>query len=197
MFPRVPSVGTGTVGGSHWNGHDWRCGTRGRRTRRGSVGFESSFQVRLSVGYVSRVFRVKRFGYPRERGSWKKKQNKKKHLRRFRSVWRRDRFTWSLHATLIICRGKRSGKTVRIVDNKVAGKSQARPFPTAEVIELRRLADEYKVIRGRCFVVLKSKFLFELSQASPFHAVFVHLYANRPIVLYFLCSVQLLDWSDC
>ncbi|XP_011879126.1 PREDICTED: proteoglycan 4 isoform X9 [Vollenhovia emeryi] len=41
-------------------------------------------------------------------------------------------------------RGKRSGRTVRILDNKVPSKSQVRPFPTAEVIELRRLADEYK-----------------------------------------------------
>ncbi|XP_011701108.1 PREDICTED: flocculation protein FLO11 [Wasmannia auropunctata] len=41
-------------------------------------------------------------------------------------------------------RGKRSGRTVRILDNKVPGKAKARPFPTAEVIELRRLADEYK-----------------------------------------------------
>ncbi|XP_020292438.1 uncharacterized protein LOC109859022 [Pseudomyrmex gracilis] len=41
-------------------------------------------------------------------------------------------------------RDKRSDKTVRISDNKAPGKSQARPFPTAEVIELRRLADEYK-----------------------------------------------------
>ncbi|XP_024880395.1 uncharacterized protein LOC112460110 isoform X9 [Temnothorax curvispinosus] len=41
-------------------------------------------------------------------------------------------------------RGKRSGRTVRISDNKVRGKSETRPFPTAEVIELRRLADEYK-----------------------------------------------------
>ncbi|XP_011637491.1 uncharacterized protein LOC105427440 isoform X5 [Pogonomyrmex barbatus] len=39
-------------------------------------------------------------------------------------------------------RGKKSGRTVRISDNKVP--SEARPFPTAEVIELRRLADEYK-----------------------------------------------------
>ncbi|XP_077275641.1 uncharacterized protein LOC143904675 isoform X15 [Temnothorax americanus] len=41
-------------------------------------------------------------------------------------------------------RGKKSGRTVRISDNKVRGKSETRPFPTAEVIELRRLADEYK-----------------------------------------------------
>ncbi|XP_071567527.1 uncharacterized protein [Temnothorax nylanderi] len=41
-------------------------------------------------------------------------------------------------------RGKKSGKTVRISDNKVRGKSETRPFPTSEVIELRRLADEYK-----------------------------------------------------
>ncbi|XP_018358273.1 PREDICTED: serine/arginine repetitive matrix protein 1 isoform X3 [Trachymyrmex cornetzi] len=41
-------------------------------------------------------------------------------------------------------RGKKSGRTVRISDNKVPEKSKARPFPTAEVIELRRLADEYK-----------------------------------------------------
>ncbi|XP_018354368.1 PREDICTED: flocculation protein FLO11 isoform X1 [Trachymyrmex septentrionalis] len=41
-------------------------------------------------------------------------------------------------------RGKKSGRTVRISDNKVTEKSKARPFPTAEVIELRRLADEYK-----------------------------------------------------
>ncbi|XP_012060891.1 PREDICTED: nuclear receptor corepressor 1 [Atta cephalotes] len=41
-------------------------------------------------------------------------------------------------------RGKKSGRTVRISDNKMPEKSKARPFPTAEVIELRRLADEYK-----------------------------------------------------
>ncbi|XP_018304409.1 flocculation protein FLO11 isoform X2 [Mycetomoellerius zeteki] len=41
-------------------------------------------------------------------------------------------------------RGKKSGRTVRISDNKVPEKSKSRPFPTAEVIELRRLADEYK-----------------------------------------------------
>ncbi|XP_032683894.1 uncharacterized protein LOC116850071 isoform X10 [Odontomachus brunneus] len=42
-------------------------------------------------------------------------------------------------------RGKRSGRTVRISDDrKGPAKSQAKPFPTAEVIELRRLADEYK-----------------------------------------------------
>ncbi|XP_014480987.1 PREDICTED: uncharacterized protein LOC106747705 isoform X2 [Dinoponera quadriceps] len=44
----------------------------------------------------------------------------------------------------IAFRGKRSGRTVRISDDKRPGKSQAKPFPTAEVIELRRLADEYK-----------------------------------------------------
>lgn len=39
---------------------------------------------------------------------------------------------------------------MRISDDKgPVGKLQAKPFPTAEVIELRRLADEYKVIRGR------------------------------------------------
>ncbi|KAL0100637.1 hypothetical protein PUN28_019196 [Cardiocondyla obscurior] len=41
-------------------------------------------------------------------------------------------------------RSKKSDKTVRISDNKISGKSEAKPFPTAEVIELRRLADEYK-----------------------------------------------------
>ncbi|XP_025152713.1 mucin-5AC isoform X13 [Harpegnathos saltator] len=44
----------------------------------------------------------------------------------------------------ITFRGKRSDRTVRISDDKGPGKSQAKPFPTAEVIELRRLADEYK-----------------------------------------------------
>ncbi|XP_036140916.1 uncharacterized protein LOC105834274 isoform X2 [Monomorium pharaonis] len=44
----------------------------------------------------------------------------------------------------IAFRGKRSGKTVRISDNKMLGQSEAKPFPTKEVIELRRLADEYK-----------------------------------------------------
>ncbi|XP_029159558.1 uncharacterized protein LOC114931603 isoform X2 [Nylanderia fulva] len=44
----------------------------------------------------------------------------------------------------ITFRNKKSNKVVRIKDNKVPGKSQAKPFPMAEVIELRRLADEYK-----------------------------------------------------
>ncbi|XP_043495776.1 uncharacterized protein LOC122519981 isoform X2 [Polistes fuscatus] len=47
----------------------------------------------------------------------------------------------------IAFRGRKSGgKTVRISgsDDKAASKSQEKPFPTAEVIELRRLADEYK-----------------------------------------------------
>lgn len=64
--------------------------------------------------------------------------------------WQRDAtIIRSLHTKLIIYRGKKSGRTVRISENKVPGKSEARPFPTAEVIELRRLADEYKVIRER------------------------------------------------
>ncbi|XP_076668830.1 uncharacterized protein LOC143369153 isoform X3 [Andrena cerasifolii] len=41
-------------------------------------------------------------------------------------------------------RGKKSGRTVRISDDKGLGKHQEAPFPTSEVIELRRLADEYK-----------------------------------------------------
>ncbi|XP_076244598.1 uncharacterized protein LOC143185460 isoform X2 [Calliopsis andreniformis] len=41
-------------------------------------------------------------------------------------------------------RGKKSGRTVRILDDKGLSKQQETPFPTAEVIELRRLADEYK-----------------------------------------------------
>ncbi|XP_039303302.1 uncharacterized protein LOC105200057 isoform X3 [Solenopsis invicta] len=44
----------------------------------------------------------------------------------------------------VVFRGKRSGRTVKISDNKVPSKSVAKPFPTAEMIELRRLADEYK-----------------------------------------------------
>ncbi|XP_029051959.2 bromodomain-containing protein 4 isoform X2 [Osmia bicornis bicornis] len=44
----------------------------------------------------------------------------------------------------ITFRGKKSGRTVRILDDKVLGKQQEKPFPTSEVIELRRLADEYK-----------------------------------------------------
>ncbi|XP_076230405.1 uncharacterized protein LOC116430001 isoform X18 [Nomia melanderi] len=45
----------------------------------------------------------------------------------------------------IAFRGKKSGRTVRIADDKAGpGKPQEKPFPTAEVIELRRLADEYK-----------------------------------------------------
>ncbi|XP_072752975.1 uncharacterized protein [Anoplolepis gracilipes] len=44
----------------------------------------------------------------------------------------------------ITFRNKKSNKIVRISDNKMPGKSQAKPFPMAEVIELRRLADEYK-----------------------------------------------------
>lgn len=51
---------------------------------------------------------------------------------------------------------------MKISDNKVPSKSVAKPFPTAEMIELRRLADEYKVIRGGNFVILKSMFLFEV-----------------------------------
>lgn len=65
------------------------------------------------------------------------------------------------HQLLIIYRGRKSGgKTVRISgsDDKAASKSQEKPFPTAEVIELRRLADEYKVIRvnrlkGKIFIL--------------------------------------------
>ncbi|XP_026673822.1 flocculation protein FLO11 isoform X6 [Ceratina calcarata] len=41
-------------------------------------------------------------------------------------------------------RGKKSGRTVRILDDKGLSKPQKKPFPTTEVIELRRLADEYK-----------------------------------------------------
>ncbi|XP_076177923.1 uncharacterized protein LOC143152095 isoform X10 [Ptiloglossa arizonensis] len=44
----------------------------------------------------------------------------------------------------IAFRGKKSGRTVRIMDDKGPSKQQEKPFPTAEVIELRRLADEYK-----------------------------------------------------
>ncbi|XP_012348181.1 proteoglycan 4 isoform X7 [Apis florea] len=44
----------------------------------------------------------------------------------------------------IAFRGKKSGRTVRISDDKGLSKPQEKPFPTAEVIELRRLADEYK-----------------------------------------------------
>ncbi|XP_061931939.1 proteoglycan 4 isoform X16 [Apis cerana] len=44
----------------------------------------------------------------------------------------------------ITFRGKKSGRTVRISDDKGLSKPQEKPFPTAEVIELRRLADEYK-----------------------------------------------------
>jgi len=60
-----------------------------------------------------------------------------------------DANTTIVHVKLIIYRSKRSDKTVRISDDKRPGKSRARPFPTAEVVELRRLADEYKVIVGR------------------------------------------------
>ncbi|XP_017799074.1 PREDICTED: flocculation protein FLO11 [Habropoda laboriosa] len=41
-------------------------------------------------------------------------------------------------------RGKKSGRTVRIMDDKGLSKPKEKPFPTSEVIELRRLADEYK-----------------------------------------------------
>ncbi|XP_076280357.1 uncharacterized protein LOC143209056 isoform X12 [Lasioglossum baleicum] len=44
----------------------------------------------------------------------------------------------------ITFRGKKSGRTVRIVDDRGTSKPQEKPFPTSEVIELRRLADEYK-----------------------------------------------------
>ncbi|XP_054005334.1 proteoglycan 4 isoform X9 [Hylaeus anthracinus] len=44
----------------------------------------------------------------------------------------------------IAFRGKKSGRTVRILDDKGPSKQQEKPFPTSEVIELRRLADEYK-----------------------------------------------------
>ncbi|KZC12800.1 hypothetical protein WN55_04317 [Dufourea novaeangliae] len=44
----------------------------------------------------------------------------------------------------IAFRGKKSGRTVRIVDDKGTAKPQEKPFPTTDVIELRRLADEYK-----------------------------------------------------
>ncbi|XP_026826733.1 uncharacterized protein LOC105282341 isoform X2 [Ooceraea biroi] len=46
----------------------------------------------------------------------------------------------------ITFRSKKYDKTVRISDRagKGPGKSQVKPFPTAEMIELRRLADEYK-----------------------------------------------------
>nr|XP_033341217.1 nucleolar protein dao-5 isoform X11 [Megalopta genalis] len=44
----------------------------------------------------------------------------------------------------IAFRGKKSGRTVRIADDKGTSKPQEKPFPTSEVIELRRLADEYK-----------------------------------------------------
>ncbi|XP_076635798.1 uncharacterized protein LOC143348927 isoform X12 [Colletes latitarsis] len=45
----------------------------------------------------------------------------------------------------IAFRGKKSGKTVMIVDDKGPSKQQEKStFPTADVIELRRLADEYK-----------------------------------------------------
>ncbi|XP_011269051.1 uncharacterized protein LOC105259050 isoform X18 [Camponotus floridanus] len=44
----------------------------------------------------------------------------------------------------ITFRNKKSNKIVRVSDNKKSGKSQPKPFPMAEVIELRRLADEYK-----------------------------------------------------
>lgn len=41
-----------------------------------------------------------------------------------------------------------AGRSVRISSNKVdeySNKRKDKPFPTTEVIELRRLADEYKV----------------------------------------------------
>ncbi|XP_043579544.1 uncharacterized protein LOC122566362 isoform X13 [Bombus pyrosoma] len=44
----------------------------------------------------------------------------------------------------IAFRGKKSGRTVRISDDKGLSKPQKKPFPTSDVIELRRLADEYK-----------------------------------------------------
>ncbi|XP_060823068.1 proteoglycan 4-like isoform X19 [Bombus pascuorum] len=44
----------------------------------------------------------------------------------------------------IAFRGKKSGRTVRISDDKGPSKPQKKPFPTSDVIELRRLADEYK-----------------------------------------------------
>ncbi|KAG7199773.1 hypothetical protein KM043_000437 [Ampulex compressa] len=48
--------------------------------------------------------------------------------------------------TIPFGRGKRSGRTVRIADgdDRGLGKSQEKPFPTTEALELRRLADEYK-----------------------------------------------------
>lgn len=54
---------------------------------------------------------------------------------------------------LVIYRKRKSaGKGVRIVDDRVTKKSDKAPstvknaFPTSDIVELRRLADEYKVI---------------------------------------------------
>lgn len=65
---------------------------------------------------------------------------------RERKKKKRKRYVNTLQPRLILCRGKKSGRTVRISDDKGLSKPQEKPFPTAEVIELRRLADEYKVI---------------------------------------------------
>lgn len=81
---------------------------------------------------------------------------------------------------------------MRIMDNKMPDKSKARPFPTADVIELRRLADEYKVIRGRCFIVSCSKSSHYLaSQLST--AIFVHPYVNPTSDRFVFSAIQLLD----
>lgn len=67
-------------------------------------------------------------------------ERKKKRKKRYANA--------PIQPRLILCRGKKSGRTVRISDDKGLSKPQEKPFPTAEVIELRRLADEYKVIPG-------------------------------------------------
>lgn len=77
------------------------------------------------------------------------------------------RVTRLLHTRLIIIyRGKRPGRTVRITDNKA---TEMRPFPTAEVIELRRLADEYKVIVIGAKEWFRRFTRFSIASIFPFH----------------------------
>ncbi|PBC33414.1 hypothetical protein APICC_03974 [Apis cerana cerana] len=63
----------------------------------------------------------------------------------------------------ITFRGKKSGRTVRISDDKGLSKPQEKPFPTAEVIELRRLADEYKCTFSGYVVCLCKYFQFRVA----------------------------------
>lgn len=83
---------------------------------------------------------------------------------------------------------------MRISDNKVSSKSEARPFPTAEVIELRRLADEYKVIReGRDS--FRSSFQNQDSYSSYLFAQYSSILTiPRAFIVFFAsnCSIDLI-----